>query len=527
MVLIPRRQRGFLFMNPENNQPYVLTQDTKSILGILDGNLPASFDARIDQYLGELVQAVSLAYPDIITFTETDMLAKLGDKVTASLKENPQRICLCLDRFLLKDIETKFPDRFARLAITRTVSGNKSPRQGNSPINEQFQSIAAFIEDKPVVIVDDGLFSGGTAQFVLDKLYQSGVKKGQVEKIIAFIGNSQTLKVNSIPIELVEDIPNLFEWIDIRDFGIFGGKQLAASRNNQVTTTIPYLFPWSQGESASIDKSGQLFNISRRMIQSFISLITDFETTTGKSFTFKDLIKSGFPLVTNQEKTIPISINTSPKEYLEACLQMIETEQQRKVVIFDMDGTLYQLDGNNCGYSGSTLETKVLENCRRFIRQKENISDSQTESVINQGLQDRIGLSNFLAQRYNITRKQYFDEVWDIDPQGIVFSYQIPVEAVTKLSQTAKKLILLTSAPQIWQQRVTEFLGISQCFESVYTGEDFNQKKEIFSMLAQRYEPSKILSIGDQEPTDIAPAAALELSTLLVSNPNDLERLIK
>lgn len=514
-------------MTTETNQPYVLTQDTKSIFGILDRNYPASFDTRMDQYLGELVQAVSLAYPEIKTYTEGEMQERLGAKVTTSLEENPQRICLCLDRFLLKDIETKFPDRFARLAITRTDNGKKAPRQGNLPIDQQFQSITAFIKDKPLVIVDDGLFSGSTAQFVLDKLYQTGLQKGQVEKIIAFIGNSQILKVDGIPIELIEDISNLFEWIDIRDFGIFGGKQLAAGRNNQVAATIPYVFPWSQGESASLDKNGQLFIVSQRMIQSFISLISNFENVTGKSLKFRDFVKAGFPLPTNKGKTIPISINTNPKEYLEACLQIIEAEQQREVVIFDMDGTLYQLNGNNFGYSGSTLERRVLENCRRFIGQKENISASQVELVMNQGLQDKIGLSNFLSQRYDITRKQYFDEVWDIDPQGIVFNYQIPVEAITKLSQTGKKLVLLTSAPQVWQQRVAKFLGIRQYFESVYTGEDYGQKTEIFEMLAQRYQPANILSIGDQESTDIAPAAALGLSTLLIQSPYDLKRLIK
>lgn len=510
------------------NSPYIITQDTKSILGVLDGNLPASFTNRMDQYLAELAQAVSLAYPEVITFNESEMQSKLGTRVTAVLTENSQRVCLCLDRFLLKNVETKFPDRFTRLAITRTADDNKASRQGNLPIDEQFKLTAAFIEDKPVIIVDDGLFSGGTVQFVLDKLYQSGMqKKGQIEKIIAFIGDSQILKVNGIPIELIEDVPGLYEWIDIRDFGVFGGKQLATGRRNRVTTTIPYLFPWSIGESASLDKSGQLFDISRQMIRSFISLIADFETATGKSLTFRDLIKSGFPLPTNREKTIPVSINTDLKTYLESCLQMIEAEQKREVVILDMDGTLYQLDGKNCGYSGSSLERKVLENCRLFIQQKEkDITTEQVESIMNQGLQDEIGLSNFLSQRYGLTRKQYFDEVWNINPQGIVFDYETAVKAVTQLAQNGKKLILLTSAPQIWQQCVTEFLGVSQYFESVYTAEDFGQKEEIFAMLAQRYQPGKILSVGDQETTDIAPAAVLGFSTLLVNNSNDLKRLM-
>lgn len=513
-------------MQTEINQPYVLTQDTKSILGILDGNLPASFDTRMNQYLDELVQATSLAYPEIITYTEAEMQARLGAKVTSSLEENPRLVCLCLDRFLLKDIESKFIDRFTRLAITRTVDGNKAPRQGNLPIDEQVKKTAAFIQDRKVIIIDDGLFSGGTVQFVLDKLYQSGLQKKQVKKIIAFIGNSQILKVDGIPIELIEDIPNLYEWIDIRDDGIFGGKKLAASRNNKIAAAIPYLFPWSMGESASLDKSGQLFNISKNLIQSFISLITDFETATGKQVTFRNLVKSGFPLPTNREKTIPISINTDPKTYLENCLLMIEAEQQREVIVLDMDGTLYQLDDVNNGYFGSRLETAVLENCQQFIIAKENCSPATAKSIMEQGLKDSIGLSNFLSQRYGISREDYFNIVWNLNPENLIANYQTQVEVIKQLAKTKKKLILLTSGPKVWQQQVISFLGLDGCFESIYTGESFMQKEEIFQMLSERYDPEKIISVGDQENTDIIPAATFGCNTLLVQNPSDLKKLL-
>ncbi len=513
-------------MNPENYQPYILTQDTKSIFNILNENYPTRFNGRVDQYLGELVQAISLAYPDIQAYTETGIQAELGTRVSNALEQNPQRICLCLDRFLLKDIESKFPDQFARLAITRTVNGNKTSRQGNLPLERQFQSIADFIGDKSVIIVDDGLFSGGTAQFAIDKLCQAEVKKSQVEKIIAFLGNSQATQVDGIPVEFIADIPNLFEWIDIRDFGIFGGRQLTSSRNNKVSAAIPYLFPWSQGESASLDKSGQLFTISQKMIQSFISLISDFENVTGKSLKFRDLVKAGFPLPTNKEKTIPISINIDPKEYLEACLKLIEAERQRQVIIFDMDGTLYQLDGNNNGYSGSRLEAKVLNNCRQFIINKEDCSFQQAEEIMAEGLKDPIGLSNFLSQRYNITRKAYFDQTWSIEPSDIIFNFQKSRQVIIQLAKAGNKIILLTSAPKVWQQQVINFLGIDRCFEAVYTGEDFGQKQEIFSMISQRYKKENILSVGDQLLTDIQPAEKLGLQTLFIDQPEDLEKLL-
>ncbi len=513
-------------MQSEQSPLYVLTQDTKSILGIFDKDYPARFYGGSEQYLNELTQAISLAYPYVKTYTEADMQYQLGVKIASALDKNPQRICLCLDRFLLPDIETKFPKQFARLAITRTADGSKTARQGNLPLDQQIGSLVQFIKGRPIIIADDGLFSGGTTQFVVDKLCQFGIKKYQIEKIIAFLGNSQTTQVDSIPVEFIADIPNLLEWIDIRDFGIFGGRQLNGGRNNQVSTAIPYLYPWSQGESASLDKSGQLFTVSQKMIQSFITLISNFENVSRQSLKFRDLVRAGFPLPTNKEKSIPVSINDDPKKYLEKCLQMIEAEQRRKVVIFDMDGTLYQLNGTNNGYTGSKMEATVLANCQKFIIANEQCPPKTAQMIMEQGLQEQIGLSNFLAQRYNIIRQQYFDVVWNINPEGIIFNYQASPETITKIAQTGKKLILLTSGPKVWQKQVIEFLGIGQYFESVYTGEDFGQKAEIFSMLAQRYQPNKILSVGDQENTDILPAAALGLKTLLVKSPNDLAKLI-
>lgn len=512
-------------MTTETSLPYILTQDTESLFATLNENYPIQFNQRTDQYFEELTQAISLAYPYIKAYSEIEMQTKLGQKVSSELQQNPQKICLCLDRFLLKNVESEFPDQFARLAITRTNDGSRKARQGNLPLDQQFQSLAALIDNNPVVIVDDGLFSGGTAQFVVDQLCQSGLKKSQVEKIITFLGNSQSIKIDSIPIELITDIPSV-EWIDARDFSPLGGKQLAASGTNNISTSIPYLYPWSQGESASLDKSGQFFTISQSMINSFISLVTNFEATTGKSLKFRDLIKAGFPLPTNQEKTIPISINSKVSDYLQTCLRLIETEQQREIVILDVDGTLYQLDGKDNGYSGSKLETAVLENCQRFIIGIENCSVETAKMIMKQGLQDSIGLSNFLSQRYGITREEYFNNVWNINPQNLISNYQVQVDVVKQLSKTGKKIVLLTSAAKVWQQQVINFLGLTDYFESIYTAESFTQKGEIFQMLSERYRPEKITSVGDQEKTDIIPAAAFGCKTLLVQNPNDLKKLL-
>jgi FMN phosphatase YigB (HAD superfamily) len=200
-------------------------------------------------------------------------------------------------------------------------------------------------------------------------------------------------------------------------------------------------------------------------------------------------------------------------------------EQLRKVVIFDMDGTLYELDGTNSGFSGSTLESKALDNALIFIQTREQCSLNEAATIREVGLTDPVGLSAFLAQRYNITREEYFATVWNINPSGLIRGFEKPVSVINKLSKTDTKLILVTSAPRVWQKQLCSFLNISEAFESIYTAEQFKTKTDIFSMLAKRYIPENVLSIGDQYRTDIEPAQQVGFNTFQVAKPSDVERI--
>lgn len=202
----------------------------------------------------------------------------------------------------------------------------------------------------------------------------------------------------------------------------------------------------------------------------------------------------------------------------------VAATQSGRVVVFDMDGTLYQLDGTDNGFPGSSLERTVIENAKMFVTSRENCSGPDATLMVNRGLADFIGLSNFLSQRYGITREEYFNEVWDINPEGIVRNFEDAVEAVKQLAKD-NMLILLTSAPKTWQKRVFEFLGLEGCFGKIYTGESFGLKDEIFKKLSEDYDSGSILSVGDQLATDIEPASRLGMDAFLVSGPGDLKTL--
>lgn len=200
---------------------------------------------------------------------------------------------------------------------------------------------------------------------------------------------------------------------------------------------------------------------------------------------------------------------------------------QIKTAIFDMDGTIYQLDGDNGGWKNSTLQKKVKSNSAKLVSKKENISIEDAETIIEELNQKGTFLSLYAAERYGLTRKEFFDEVWNIDPSTIVNNYQEALTVLVELAKQKIELILLTQSPQVWQNNVFTFLNLQNIFSEIHTGENYLHKTDVFLILAETRNPKTVLSVGDQLHTDITPAAEQGFHTFLVSSPNDLLKLIQ
>lgn len=207
-------------------------------------------------------------------------------------------------------------------------------------------------------------------------------------------------------------------------------------------------------------------------------------------------------------------------------MKKIRLNQNQKIFIFDLDGTLYQLDGKNNGYPGSTLEKQVNKNILQYIRNRELCAEKIAKKIFNQAIVDPVGASQYLSNRYEITRSEYFNIVWDINPQNIVKNYNLAQKTISNINPNII-LILLTSAPEIWTKRVLSFLSINDKFEKIITGEKFKFKYEVFQELSRKYQPNNITSIGDQYTTDIQPAEVLGFKYLLIQKPEDITNLSK
>ena len=519
-------------------EQYVITQDT---VGLFRQIRPAFQLETNEQFLsasGEYFACISdvlqtaLPQTKVTSFTEEAMNKALRERARTYLQDNPDGLCICLDRFMLQDLDTDpaTENQISRIGVCRDTRSEKVARQGFAPLEDQIRNLldrAAQSGKTRAIIIDDGLFTGGTVQEIIRLIQESGSQL-EIDKIIGYIGNgSSSNTIEGVDAEIIERIADMYDWVDIRDFSPLGGKKKDAGNRNKASSAIPYIYPWSMGEGASLTMSPDLFRLSKQMIASFQKLLSVYEEQTGNTpLTFYELVKAGFPLPTNRDKTVPVSLFEPVNEYLARCIEQVEQEEKRNVVVLDMDGTLYDLGA--AGFAGSELNSRVNENGIRFIMQQESCDRECAEIRWQEALQDPVGASRFLSETYGISRNAFFDQVWDINPETILKNYEEAVSTIRNFADTVNtgddrvKMVLLTSAPSVWAAQVINYLGLSDVFESVYTGDMFGTKDEIFDILASRYIPERIVSIGDQEQTDIRPARERNMQTILINKPSDI-----
>lgn len=191
-------------------------------------------------------------------------------------------------------------------------------------------------------------------------------------------------------------------------------------------------------------------------------------------------------------------------------------------IIFDMDGCLYPFDrgsGKIFGESQFGQSIKAAE--LRFVQERLGV-DASTAAVISRDLKDRYEhhLSLALEFEHGIPREQFFAATWDLAPADFI-DQQPDLPRV--LGSLSVRTGLLTAAPKVWADRVLDHLGVRSFFEPrILCGDQDVRKPDVraFAQTAALLElpPERIISIGDQDHTDILPAQQLGMITVRIGS---------
>jgi len=193
----------------------------------------------------------------------------------------------------------------------------------------------------------------------------------------------------------------------------------------------------------------------------------------------------------------------------------------KKLLIFDVDGTLYQFPGGS--FSNSPLKKLVRENVLLLIQKHLSVTAQKSLDIFNK-IENKYGetLSIGFEKEFGINRNEYFNFVWNI-PANLVLKKDPTLRPLFLNLQKSFTLLVLTDAPRTWILNVLNYLDIIDLFEdNIITGES-NIRKEFGNafeniLKIKKIKPEDCLSIGDQEKTDIIPAKQLGIKTIYIKD---------
>ena len=197
-------------------------------------------------------------------------------------------------------------------------------------------------------------------------------------------------------------------------------------------------------------------------------------------------------------------------------------ESEKKLIIFDLDGTLYKLQGGS--YGDSFLRQKVISNAKKYIA--EHLGKKEVKEIENifSVIEDKYGedISLGLEKEYGLDRYDYFNVVWNIPAKDVVETDPALGNTLATLSQNFT-LSLLSDAPKIWISNVLKELDIERFFVGyIFSGEGDRRKgfgNAFSSIVAQLgIDPKNCISVGDQDRTDIIPAKEAGMRTIFVQH---------
>lgn len=191
-----------------------------------------------------------------------------------------------------------------------------------------------------------------------------------------------------------------------------------------------------------------------------------------------------------------------------------------KGIIFDMDGCLYPFDRGACAaFTESQFYRELIGNVQSYFMARFGLSAAEAKALYDDiSIRFNGEVSLGLEEEHGIPRGEYFSATWNMEPASFMDRNPALTAALTGI---AMPCALLSAAPRVWVNKVVDHLEVRTIFEPlVFSGDPDIRKPspKAFQQVADvlGLDPREIVSIGDQELTDILPAQSLGMRTVRI-----------
>ncbi len=199
-----------------------------------------------------------------------------------------------------------------------------------------------------------------------------------------------------------------------------------------------------------------------------------------------------------------------------------------KVILFDLDGTLYK---------NPEIRKKFAEAAYHALARLKNISVDDAKRMI-EGTREKLKQKHGFPVPYTLTLIRFGMPVETWHKENIDFfdprDYLSQNGELKKMLSGLRKrcrLAILTNNNETQAQRILEALKVRNLFDRVFTYNSFKTMKpnpDFFKKAAKEMgvKPDECLVVGDRYSVDLIPAQDLGMKIYEVKGPDDIKKLI-
>ncbi len=271
-------------MKKKHKRTYILTFDVREKVGVFNRfgiKTPSPNDKIFDDLESEILKYVELSFPEanVVAINTRELAEKIVSKTfkRQALLKNADIISTCSE---ISRMDESMDENGFVLNINRLVNEagdviGIGPRPGTPSISDQIINIKNKTfgsARKPLILMEDGIFSGRTLINILEKFNENNL---DVEAIV--VGFSFPNAIDKVKSQfdgeliVVEEFDNLIDWMPDHDFvpfipncgrvlGLKMGEELYPFYSKEgATYSMPYIMPFAPlNKWASISEKHQV-----------------------------------------------------------------------------------------------------------------------------------------------------------------------------------------------------------------------------------------------------------------------------